>query len=110
MVVSASKRKSGNGKRKHLDKQQINVGVGEVMSVPKPQPVLMESFEQLEQELLNGHMNFIMCYEAHKTDPETKIQETITIKNEMPIPNDEPMAFALVELVMRNPRIRILKV
>lgn len=73
-------------------------------------PVLMESFEQLEQELLNGHTNFLLCYEAHKKDPVTYVEETITVKNEMPIPNDEPMAFAILELVMKNPRIRILKV
>ncbi len=73
-------------------------------------PVLMESFEQLEQELLNGHTNFLLCYEAHKKDPVTYVEETITIKNEMSIPNDEPMIFVILELVMKNPRIRILKV
>lgn len=73
-------------------------------------PVLMESFEQVEQELLWGHDLFLLCYEAHKIDPETKIQETITLKEDFPVQPEDPMTFIVMELLMKNPKVRILKV
>jgi len=93
-----------------MDENQVYIGLGGVMSIPKPGLVLMESFEQVEQEILNGHEDFILCYEAHKINPETKIQETVTLKEDLPIETKDPMSFVVMELLMKNPRVRILKV
>ena len=93
-----------------MEENKTCVEVGAAINTSESQPILMENFDQFEQELMNGHENFIMCYETHKKDPETKVVEVGTLKMDAPFDKDDPMSFVLAAFLFANPRVRILKV